>query len=267
VNRHEADRSTSLIGTEHMKQLPLLFLLTVLGWQPASAQWSNSRTPGIPRAPDGRPDLTAAAPRTVDGNVDFTGVWIRDEQAFRVVSGERNRDLLTAWAKGVLDERQQNQSRDIPTSKCLPSGIPPDMMRVGAPFKIVQTRNEMVILLEEFNNWREIFADGRRLPDDPEPAWFGYSVGKWEGDTFVVESAGFNDKTWLDSGGTPHSKGLHMIERFRRPDVGHMQIDYTFDDPEAFVKSVSAMAKFKLMADSELIEHQCENEKDAVHIR
>ena len=229
-------------------------------------QWLNYPTPGIPRAPDGRPNLSAPVPRTADGKVDLTGVWqIAEERRVRF-AGEPGSALLTPWAEAIRQERQGNRSRDIPTSKCLPSGIPPDMLR-QIPFKIIQAPSVTVILIEEFNHWRQIFTDGRPLPSDPEPAWFGYSVGKWDEDTFTVQTTGLNEKTWIDGGGTPHSESLRLTERFTRPDFGHLQIEYTFDDPKTFTKPFSATVGFRLQADTELMDHQCENEKDASHLR
>jgi hypothetical protein len=195
-------------------------------------------------------------------------VWqVADQRRVRFAGNNlANPAPLTPWARQIREERMKNQGRDVPTAKCLPSGIPFDMVR-PIPFKILQTPTVTVILIEEFNNWRQIFADGRPLPADPEPAWFGYSIGTWDRDTFVVESAGFNDKTWLDGSGTPHSESLRLTERFRRPDFGHLEIEYTFSDPKAFSKPFSATVKFKLLADMDLMDHQCENEKDAAHLK
>jgi len=233
----------------------------------AHAQWLNYPTPGIPRLPDGKPNLSAPAPRTLDGKIDLTGVWqrINEGGAVRFAGSASSPAHLTPWASAIRDQRQATLSRDIPTSKCLPSGIPPDMLR-QIPFKIIQTPMVTAILIEEFNNWRQIFTDGRPLPTSPEPAWFGYSVGRWERDALVVETSGFNDKTWIDGGGTPHSDALRLTERFRRLDFGHLEIEYTFEDPKAFVQPFSATIKFGLLADTELLDHQCENEKDAGHL-
>ena len=247
----------------HRVVLAALLEFVLIGSDAVFAQWLNYRVPGTPRSVDGKPDLNAPTPRTADGKVDLTGVWQANEGTrFRA---ENVPAVLTPWATAIRDQRRRTLSIDIPTSKCLPSGIPPDMLR-QIPFKIIQAPAVTVILIEEFNNWRQIFSDGRPLPVDPQPAWFGYSIGRWEGDTFVVETSGFNDKTWLDSGGTPHSEALHLTERFRRPDFGHMQIEYTFDDPKAFTKAFSATIGFRLLADTDLLDHQCENEKDAVHL-
>jgi hypothetical protein len=231
---------------------------------PASAQWLNYPTPGIPRTPDGKPNLSAPTPRTADGKIDLSGVWSTNQMRVRFAGDLPNPAPLTPWASAIREERLRNLSRDIPTSQCLPSGIPPDMLR-QIPFKIIQTPSVTAILIEEFNHWRQIFTDGRPLPVDPEPAWFGYSIGKWDGHTLVVETNGLNDRTWIDGGGTPHSASLHLTERFRRPTFGHMEIEYTFDDSKAFSKPFSATVKFELR-DTELLDHQCENEKDAGHL-
>jgi hypothetical protein len=135
------------------------------------------------------------------------------------------------------------------------------MLTRTLPFKIFQMRGVTLVLYEEFNNWRQIFTDGRPLPTDPQPAWLGYSVGSWDGDTFVVETAGFNDKSWLDAGGTPHTEALKTTERLRRTDVGHMEVTFTFDDPKTFTRPWSATVKFNLLPDTELLEHHCDNEK------
>jgi len=244
--------------------LGLLFVSSVVV---ADAQWLNYPTPGIPRTADGKPNLAAPAPRTPDGKIDLTGVWqrINEGGAVRFAGSASSPAHLTAWASAIREQRQANLSRDIPTSKCLPSGIPPDMLR-QIPFKIIQTPMVTAILIEEFNNWRQIFTDGRPLPTTPEPAWFGYSVGRWEGDALVVETSGFNDKTWIDGGGTPHSDALRLTEKLRRLDLGHLEIEYTFEDAKAFVAPFSATVKFGLLADTELLDHQCENEKDAGHL-
>lgn len=168
---------------------------------------------------------------------------------------------MTLWAQAIRDARQKASGKGMPTEKCLPSGIPPDMLRPSMPFKIVQGSGVTVILLEEFNNWRQILTDGRALPPVSQPAWLGYSIGRWDGDIFVVDTAGFNDQTWLDSGGTPHSEALRLLERFRRLDFGHMEIEFSFDDPKAFTRSWSTTARFVLQADSDLMDNQCENEK------
>jgi hypothetical protein len=134
------------------------------------------------------------------------------------------------------------------------------------PIKIVQTPGNIVILYETYNHFRQVFMDGRALPIDPQPTWLGYSVGKWEDDTLVVDSSGFNDQTWLDDAGHPHTEALHVTERFRRPDFGHIELKLIVDDPKAYTKPWGATARLNFVADDEMIESICENEKDFEHI-
>src|SRR5215472_5942267 len=141
------------------------------------------------------------------------------------------------------------------------------MLRPPAPFRIIQTAGMTAILLEEFNNWRQIFIDGRPLPVDPEPAWFGYSVGKWEGGTLVIESAGSTTRLGSTAQAPLIPTRCGLTERFTRPDFGHMEVEYTFNDPKAFTRPWSVAVKFNLQADIELLDSHCENEKDAVHLR
>jgi hypothetical protein len=255
----------------------LRFVLVVLALASgASAQWLNQRTPGVPRLADGKPNLRAAAPRLATGRPDLSGVWAaeRNRPPAAVGSGFVGNRLagnmaadvpggapLTPWGRMVYDQRRQAAVLAIPTELCLPSGIPPDMLRTQLPFKLIQTDSVLVVLIEEFNNWRQIHLDGRTLPSDPVPAFFGYSVGQWDGDTLVVTTTGMNDKTWLDGGGLPHSEALTLTERIRRVDFGRMEIAYTFDDAKAFTRPWSATVRFDLEADSELLDHQCENDK------
>ena len=134
------------------------------------------------------------------------------------------------------------------------------------PIKIIQTPGVIVLLYEDFNHFRQVFMDGRGLPKDPQPTWMGYSVGKWEGDTLVVESSGFNDQTWLDDGGHPHTEALHVTERFRRRDFGHMDLQLIVDDAKAYTKPWGPTLRLDFLADDELLENICENEKDLQHI-
>jgi hypothetical protein len=147
----------------------------------------------------------------------------------------------------------------------LPLGIPFAFL-VSEPDKIVQTPGLAVMMFESADADRRIYTDGQPLPKDPEPAWLGYSVGKWEGDTLVVETAGFNDKTWLDAMGHPHSEGLRVVERYRRRDFRHMDVQVTFDDPKTYTKPFTIKFTQRLLADSDILEFFCnENEKDRIH--
>jgi hypothetical protein len=240
----------------------------------AAAQWLNHPTPGTPRLPDGTPNLSAPAPRTADGRVDLSGIWevegdrvmptdgrVRSKYVYDIAADLPGGAPFLPWAKALHGERQKALGVGAPTERCLPHGIPDAMLTRTLPFKIVQTPALAIILYEEFNNWRQVFTDGRRLPVDPQPAWLGYSVGRWDGNTLVIETAGFNDKSWLDAGGTPHTEALRTTERLRRVDFGHMEAQFTFDDPKAFTKPWSASVKFNLLPDTDLLEHHCDNEK------
>jgi hypothetical protein len=153
-----------------------------------------------------------------------------------------------------------------PSERCLPHGIP-DAMLPGTPFKIIETPGVTLILYEQLSRFRQVFTDGRTFPVDPQPAWLGYSIGRWEGDRFVIETTGFNDKTWLDDSGHPHSDALKTTETFRRIDFGHMEMRVTIGDPKIYTEPFTATITFELLPDTELIEDACDNEKDAARIK
>ena len=234
----------------------------------APAQWLKLPLPGTPRMPDGKPNLTAPAPKTADGKPNLSGIWTAESGKYlENLAGAGVEVPMQTWAAAVYKERFETLGRDKPQVRCLPHGVPDDMLVPGYPFKIIQTPGETIILGEEFNQYRQIFTDGRGLPVDPNPAWFGYSVAKWEGDTLVVETTGFNDGSWLDNGGHPHTDALHLTERFRRPSFGSLELDIAVDDPKAYTKPwKSVTVHFVLLPDTELIENLCENEKDAPHL-
>jgi hypothetical protein len=165
------------------------------------------------------------------------------------------------WASELFKQRQVNKLRDNPMISCLPAGLP----RLDAythPYKIVQTGDLIVIMYESQTLFRQIFTDGRSHPQDPEPTWLGYSIGRWDGDALVVETIGFNDKTWLDGLGHPHSDAMKLTERFRRPTFGAMSIEITIDDPKAYTQPIKYTQGQRLLPDGELIEYICnENAK------
>jgi hypothetical protein len=238
--------------------------------QPVNAQWIHVPLPGTPRTGDGKPNLSAPAPRAADGKPDLTGVWRRNEQpdfltniAVELPGGAP----LRPEAAALMKSRQENLRIDEPTAYCLPPGVLKGVLLTNLPFKIVQAPRQLVLLYEEFNQFRQVFTDGRAFPAEQTPTWWGYSVGRWEGDTLVVEATGFNDRTWLDLSGTPHSDAFHLTERYRRLDFGHLEIQFTFEDAKYYTRPWSATVRFELVADSELIEYVCENEKDVVHLR
>ena len=244
--------------------IAILFVMAAL----APAQWVNLPLPGTPRLPNGKPDLAATVPRTPAGKPDLSGIWTTETGKYlENLAGEGVEVPIQPWAAALYKERLDTLGRDKPQVRCLPHGVPDDMLVPGYPFKIVQTPGVTIVLGEEFNQYRQIFTDGRSLPVDPNPAWFGYSVGKWEGETFVVETTGFNDQSWLDNGGHPHTDALHLTERFRRGNFGSLELEVTVDDRKAYTKPwKSATVHFKLLPDTELIENLCENEKDAAHL-
>jgi hypothetical protein len=230
-----------------------------------SAQWLKYPTPGIPRTPDGKPNLSAPAPKTADGKPDITGLWLTQG----IYIGDIARDLKAGevpfqpWAEELYKHRRDTLSKDDPTGRCIPGGVPRSTA-VPYPFKILNATNGIVVVLyEAVHAYRQIFTDGRPLPKDPNPNWMGYSVGRWDGDTFVVESSGFNDNVWLDNNGHPAGESLRVTERFRRKDFGHMSIDITIDDPKTYTKPWNVTLPLVLQPDTEMLEYICpENEKD-----
>jgi hypothetical protein len=250
-------------------------LLLLLGVE-SSAQWIGYQTKGIPRTADGKPNLSAPAPRTADGKPDLAGVWQATSDPNDPAGGIEGivgpkylinilRDYkvapMTAWAAGIYKQRNDDKLQGSPMIRCLPAGVP-RLDAYPAPFKIVQTRDLVVILYESQTLFRQIFLDGRAHPKDPQPTWLGYSIGKWDGDILVVETVGFNDKTWLDGLGHPHSEAMRLTERFRRRDFGHMDIEITIEDPKAYTTAIRYVQPQALLVDGELIEYICnENAK------
>ena len=232
----------------------------------ASAQWIGYPTPGIPRLSNGTPNLTAPAPRTPDGKPDLSGIWMTSNGKWLVdIASDGLQVPFTPRAKALFDQRQANFGKDRPSGRCISHGVT-DFNALRTPTKIVQTPKVTVIMFEAYNHYRQVMTDGRPLPKDPEPAWLGYSIGRWDGDTFVVETNGLSEKTWLDDGGHPHSDALRVTERYRRRDFGHLDVEMTIDDPTMYTKPWSVTIAKNIIVDDELIEFMCENEKDAVHL-
>jgi hypothetical protein len=232
------------------------------------AQYLKRLDPKTPRLSDGKPNLTAPAPRTRDGKIDLGGVWNNPDGRFLTDLAKRAGVTapFTPWGAALFKERQDNSGRDRPAGRCLPHSIPNAMLVPLYPWKIVQTPEEVVVLYENFTQYRQIFTDGRGFPVQMDPTWFGNSIGHWDGDILVVETAGLNDKAWLDDGGHPRSEQMRTTEKFRRKDFGHMEIEFTFNDPKAYSQPWSVTVPFELLPDTDLIENICENEKDVVHI-
>jgi len=233
---------------------------------PAPAQWMNLHTQGVPRKADGKPNLSAPAPKTADGKPDFSGLWQSTERKYvDNLASDTGQPPSLPWADAFYKKIKASNGAGRPQERCLPHGVT-DYDSLPMPWRIVQTPSNIVILYEAYNHYRQIFMDGRALPKDPQPTWMGYSVGKFEGDTLVVESNGFNDETWLDDDGHPHTEALRVTERFRRPDFGHISLQLIVDDPKAYSKPWGATVPLGLLVDDELIENICENEKDLGHI-
>ena len=249
-----------------------IFLLGIASISPAPAQWLNYPTTGLPRTRDGQPDLAAPMPKTADGKPNLSGVWIpRDTKYFMDLAADLKPEdaPYQPWAKALATERQGGVHKEDPLAQCMPPGVPRVETHGGHPFKIIQTPRELIMLYETSTNevFREVFTDGRALPNDPQPSWKGYSVGRWEGDTMVVDTIGFNDRGWIDTEkGRPQTEALHVTERFHRLNVGHMEIGITIDDSKAYTKPWSAKVNLNLVPDTELIETVCENSRNVEHM-
>src|SRR5690242_3362777 len=231
-----------------------------------AAQWIDYPTPGIPRLSDGKPNLAAPAPRTADGKPDLSGVWGAGGPSYRFnIAQDLKPGDVQPWAEKLFLERVRDSRKESPLARCLPVSIP--FHNAFNLMRIVQTPGLIVILYESPNSpHRTVFTDGRPLPKDPNPTWLGYSVGRWEGDTLVIDSAGFNDLAWLDSAGHPQTESLRITERLRRRDFGHLEFQMTIDDPKVFTKPFTIKMDRLLAPDTELLEDVCENERDQSHL-
>ena len=260
----------------------LAVLITALVASPSlPAQWDPRLPAGVPKNDKGEADLTGPVPRTADGKPDLSGVWQGAGSsgasqaaaaepppgppvaAFRDVAQNIKEGLpLKPEGAALLKERRDNNSKDNPEAHCLPMGIM-QFHTQGAPRKFLQTPGVLVILYEASSGLRQIFTDGRPLPNnDPQPWWYGYSVGKWDGDTLVVETTGFRDGGWLDINGTPLSDKAKLTERFRRVSYGRLEIDVTVDDPMFYTRPWTVRVNQRLLPDQELIEFIClENQR------
>lgn len=243
--------------------------IVVLMCVPVRGQWVKVPSAAIPRTPDGKPNLSAPAPRLPDGHPDLSGIWEVNNKYVRDLAADlKPGDVpFQPWAKALFDERKDgSHSKEDNAAHCLPPGTP----RINAapfPWKIVQKPGFIAILYEDFNLWRQVFLDGRELAEDATPTWFGHSTGKWDGDTLVVDTKGFNGKAWIDQLGKPATEALHVIERFRRKDFGHMDIQITIDDPRAYTKPWTVTEPANLSPEIELMEFICnENNRDLEHL-
>jgi hypothetical protein len=262
----------------------------------ALAQWPEYGNAKAPRTAEGKVDLSAPAPRTAGGRPDLSGVWeymrppgtpppppparatpgapadiiplaVRTSQFWNLGASFKDGLPFTPWAAELHRQRVASNSQDNPDAHCLPLGLM-QLHTHGQPRKMIQTPDVIVIIYEANAGLRQIFTDGRPLPKNPQPWWFGYSAGKWDGNSLVVETTGFRDLGWLDVEGSPLTEAGKLIERFRRVDYGHLQIEVTIDDPKAYTRPWTVTVHQRLMPDTELIEFVCqENEKDAPHLK
>ncbi len=245
------------------------FLGMILACTAANAQWTKIPMRNLPRTRDGKPDLAAPAPRTADGKPDLSGVWQGETRflANLAVDLKPGELVMQPWASALTDERKTGaHAAEEPQANCLPPGLP-RINFTPYPFKIIETPDEVLILYESYELTRQIFLDGRELIKDTNPSWMGYSVGKWDGDTLVIDTTGFNGKTWLDAFGHPTTEALHVTERLHRKDAGHMEMRITIDDPKAYAKPWTVTQVMELLPGAEVLEFACdENNRDIPHL-
>ena len=235
-----------------------LFALLAFATGPASAeaQWLDRPWPNIPRTADGKPNLDAPAPRGPDGKPDLTGIWDPG-----LIAGRPEPQNLQPWVLDLARKHQQEYYRQRPNYQCRPSG--PEVERgYGDGWKRIVQTPALIAILNDDLSYRVIHMDGRQLEADPAPSWMGYSVGRWEGDTLVVESNGYNDKVWTSRYGVSHSDRLRIVERYRRTSVGSIQLEVTYEDPGAFLKPWGFTATMTLAADTDMLEAVCERTSD-----
>ncbi len=265
-------------------------ILAVVTSLPLSAQWLNNSDPRTPRMKEGRIDLTSPPPR-MNGKPDLSGVWQAERnpmseftrvlgdgvEKLQIDLNDVSRHFLNVFwgvkpeeeplrpeGASILKQRLQAPV-DRPMTHCLPIGVP--AVTFVYAFKLVQAPNEIVMLSETADPPRQIYTDGRSFPKDLQPSWMGYSAGRWEGDTLVVESTGFTERSWLDAFGHPRSESMHITERYRRRDFGHIDLEVSFEDPKYYTRPFKLKAGLTLIPDSDVLEFVCEeNEKDLVHM-
>jgi hypothetical protein len=253
---------------------------------PLAAQWVRYPTAGVPRKADGTVNASAPAPRLADGRPDLSGTWTSDEidprhpgvppNAHDATTSRRMINLgvdlkgglpYQPWLAALVKERTANHAIDDPHIRCLPDNF---LRAYGMPhlLKFVDTPSLLVVLDEWNAGYRQVFTDARPLPVDPTPSWEGYSSGKWEGDTLVVDTIGVRDNTWIDWNGSMVMEGAKIREEFQRPDFGHLQIKVTVDDPKSYTKPWTVLIKERLIADTELIDEIClEDERSLAHLK
>jgi hypothetical protein len=263
-----------------MKSCYVAVLVCVAGIS-AHAQWLKYPTAGVPRLPDGKPNLSAPAPRHADGKPDLSGVWqlqpppcppagCGDYPAAPEFTnfGARVKGGLPyqPWAAALVKERREQLGRDDPVGFCKPSGAL--RLLTFPPYrKFLQLPGLFVILSERDVTYRQVFLDGRPLPDDPTPTPNGYSIGRWDGDALVVQTIGFRDDTWLDRIGSPMTAAAKVTERFRRVNYGRLEIDVTVDDLKAYTQPWTVTLTQQIVLDTDLLDYHCmDNERDRAHM-
>jgi hypothetical protein len=253
---------------------------------PAAAQWLQYPTPGVPHDSRGKANLAAPAPRTSDGKPDLSGLWVLDTSCppqgcegvnqvgdypvapeFRNFGARLPNGLpYQPWAAALVKQRSEQNGKDDPVTLCRPAGAL-RLLTFPPPRKVLQIPGLVVILSERDVTFRQLFTDGRPLPKDPAPSWNGYSAGKWEGDTLVVETNGLRDDTWLDRKGSPMTDAATLTERFRRVNYGRLEIDVTVNDPKAYTRPWTVTLTQLIVLNTELLDYHClDNEKDAKHL-
>ena len=268
-----------------MKVISIVAVLVAAALGYGGAQWLNHREPQIKRGPGGQPDLSAPAPR-LNGKPDLSGMWEAErtptsefvkvlgpglpaiqpdlndvtKHFINVFWDEKPTELPLKPEAIALMEQRQKSGRDFPSAYCLPGSLPAAMLVLNV--KMIQTRDEIVVLPGDGDPARQIFIDGRTLPEHPEPSWMGTSAGHWEDDTLVVETTGFNERAWLDGMGHPRSETMRITERYRRRDFGHMDLEMSFDDPKYYTRTFGFKTTMNLLPDSHMLEYVCtENQK------
>ena len=218
--------------------------LNTLGDDPGTLAAIVRKRSAIPPGP---------VPRTPEGKPDLSGLWLVNEELY-----PDERPALP-WAAALAKERIANEVKDHPHGRCLPAG--PPIPGSAPPFltKFVQTPTLLVILFEDVPGFRQVFLDGRSHPADPNPSWVGHSIGKWEGNALIIDTVGFNDRGWMDI--YPRTEKLHIIERYSRPDVGHLDVEVTVEDQGVFQKPWKMIMKWDLAPQEDLLEYVCENNK------
>lgn len=234
-------------------QLSESLTFTTLGELPALFALYAKRPPP-PKGP---------TPRTPDGKPDFSGVWMTPPSS--LLSAFSQEPDLQPWAEAVVRERLLNEARDKPSARCLPDNEATEVLVGLAPVKIVQTRTLLVALIDDVIAAHQVFLDGRKHPSGLDPTWMGHSIGKWDGDTLVIDTVGFNDKSWIFVG-TPHTEKLHVTTRLHRLDLGHLEIEAVWDDPGAFNRPVKVTVVNILAPDEEIDETVCENNQYTEHV-